>query len=203
METSQIGLEVIMSQLFNEENKECTVMKRDPHESRMIAIGVDEQVGILDTRKEAKSVDITFDAHSDQVFDVAYNASRLHTLATCGSDGAVRIWDTRKPDRSILCFDDDYSGHFVTKIRYNQFHDQLLLTGSTSTFASLYRASSVSTSPSPGQYGYTDLNNTNTFNMSIGDLSATNASISIGGTSPRAMNNTINTARSATSNNPT
>ena len=27
----------------------------------------------------------------------------------------------------------------------------------------------MSTQPSPSQYGFTDLNNTNTFNMSIGD----------------------------------
>ena len=99
-----------------------------------------------------------------------------------------------------MSFEDDHSGHWVTKIRYNAFHDQLLLTGSTSTFASLYRASSVSTSPSPGQYGFTDMNNTNTFNMSIGDMSATQGSISLGGTSPRG-NMTLASARSNTSAN--
>ena len=106
---------------------------------------------------------------------MAYNQSRLHTLATSGTDGAVRIWDLRKTDKTMLTFDDDHSGHWITKVRYNQFHDQLLLTGSSSTFVSLYRACSVSTAPSPSQYGFTDLNNTNTFNMSIAD-SASNFS---------------------------
>ena len=82
-------------------------------------------------------------------------------MATSGTDGAVRIWDLRKPDRTILTFDDDHSGHWINKVRYNQFHDQLLLTGSNSTFVSLYRACSVSTAPTPSQYGFTDLNNTN------------------------------------------
>lgn len=127
-------------------------------------------------RKQAtRSSDLCFRAHQDQVLDVAYNQSRLHTLATSGTDGAVRIWDLRKTDRTILTFSDDHSGHWINKVRYNQFHDQLLLTGSSSTFVSLYRAASVSTSPSPSQYGFTDLNNTNTFNMSMAD-SASNFS---------------------------
>ena len=92
-------------------------------------------------------------------------------MATSGTDGTVRIWDLRRPDRTILTFADDHSGHWINKVRYNQFHDQLLLTGSTSTFASLYRACSVSTAPSPSQYGFTDLNNTNQFNMSMDSAS--------------------------------
>lgn len=113
-------------------------------------MGIEDQVKVLDLRKKAiKSGDLNFTAHVDQVLDLAYNQSRLHTIATSGTDGAVRIWDVRKPDRTILTFDDDHSGHWITKVRYNQFHDQLLLTGSSSTFVSLYRACSVSTAPSP------------------------------------------------------
>ena len=181
-------------------------MKRDPHDTKMIAVAVDEQVSLLDMRSAMKKSNISFMAHSDQVLDIAYNGSRLHTLATSGSDGAIRVWDIRKPDRSILAFEDDHSGHWISKIRYNQFHDQLILSGSTSTFVSLYRASSVSTQPSPGQYGFTELNNTNTFNMSIGDMSVTNQSITMGGMSPRgsiSMNQSINSQRSTSQNNPT
>ena len=185
METSQVSQQIKVAELMKNEDQECSAMKRDPHDEKMIAFNADEHVFLVDVRKETKAADISFIAHYDQVLDLAYNGSKLHTLATSGSDGAVRIWDIRKPDRSVLSFEDDHSGHWVTKIRYNSFHDQLLLTGSTSTFASLYRASSVSTSPSPGQYGFTDMNNTNTFNMSIGDMSATQGSISMGGTSPR------------------
>ena len=83
-------------------------------------------------------------AHSDQVLDIAFNTSKLHTLVSSGSDGTVRVWDVRKPDRSVLSFDDDHSGHWINKVRYNPFHDQLILTSSTSTYVSLYRANSVS-----------------------------------------------------------
>lgn len=154
-------------------------VKRDPHDQKLIALAVEDAVKIVDLRKKQmkskSSGDLSFTAHLDQVLDIAYNQSKLHTVSTSGTDGAVRIWDLRKTDRTVLTFDDDHSGHWITKVRYNQFHDQLLLTGSTSTFVSLYRASSVSTQPSPSQYGFTDMNNTNTFNMSIVD-SASNFS---------------------------
>ncbi len=131
-------------------NSECMATKRDPHDKKLIALAIEDTVKVIDLRKPTNRVgDINFTAHIDQVLDIAYNQSRLHTVATSGTDGAVRIWDLRKTDRTILTFDDDHSGHWITKVRYNQFHDQLLLTGSTSTFVSLYRASSVSTSPSP------------------------------------------------------
>ena len=78
---------------------------------------------LVDLRKPNKSPDVAFIAHADQVLDLAFNGSKLHTLATSGSDGAIRVWDVRKPDRSLLSFEDDQSGHWITKIRYNQFHD--------------------------------------------------------------------------------
>ena len=50
---------------MKDEEKECTTMKRDPHDEKMIAIGVDEQICLLDMRKEAKSADVSFIAHYD------------------------------------------------------------------------------------------------------------------------------------------
>ena len=114
---------------------------------------------------------------------------------TSGSDGTMRVWDIRKSDRSVLTFDDDHSGHWISKVRYNPFHDQLILTASSSTFVSLYRASSASTQPSPSQYGFTDLNNTNTFNMSLADSASNisaNSSFNMGNTS---MNRSINASQ--------
>ena len=100
------------------------MVKRDPHDQKLIAAGIEDSVRVIDLRKQAgKSGDINFIAHIDQVLDLAYNQSRLHTMATSGTDGAVRIWDLRKADRTILTFDDDHSGHWINKVRYNQFHD--------------------------------------------------------------------------------
>ena len=82
-------------------------------------------------------------AHSDLLMDLDYNPNKLNTVATCGQDGALRFWDLRKSDRCLLEFEDETTGH-INKVKYNRFHDQLLITGSSSTFVSLYRASSVS-----------------------------------------------------------
>jgi hypothetical protein len=54
----------------------------------------------------------------------------------------------------------------VTKIRYNPSFDQLMLTGGTSTFVSLFRAPSVSSTPTSSGNLINDLNNTS-FNMSM------------------------------------
>ena len=103
------------------DDSDCMVVKRDPHDSKLIAMGLEDSVRILDLRSKqgSKSADMSFTAHIDQVLDLAYNQSKLHTMATSGTDGAVRIWDLRKTDRTILTFEDDHSGHWINKVRYN------------------------------------------------------------------------------------
>ena len=65
---------------------------------------------------------------------------------TGGQDGAIRFWDLRKTDRAVYSFEDEH--HWITSVKYNRFHDQLILSGSTSTYVSLYKATSVSSLPS-------------------------------------------------------
>ena len=65
LETGQVSTEVTASHLFDDQEGECTTMKRDPHDSKMIAVGVDEQISLLDMRKAGKNSDIAFAAHSD------------------------------------------------------------------------------------------------------------------------------------------
>ena len=102
-------------------------------------------------------------AHADLLMDLDYNPNKLNTIATCGQDSAVRIWDLRKADKCVLTFEEDFS-HWINKVKYNKFHDQLLITGCSSTFVSLYRASTVSSMPL-NNVPLADLNSTNTFIM--------------------------------------
>lgn len=94
--------------------------------------------------------------------DLDYNPNKLNTIATCGQDSVLRFWDLRKADKAVLEFEED--SHWLTRVKYNKFHDQLLLTGCTSTFLSLYRASSVSQMPLSGM-NINDLNTSSTFMM--------------------------------------
>ena len=46
---------------------ECTVVKRDPHEAKLISAGLEEDVAIVDLRKRPGSLgaDMRFKAHTD------------------------------------------------------------------------------------------------------------------------------------------
>ena len=92
--------------------------------------------------------------------DLDYNPNKLNTIATCGQDSVLSFWDLRKTEKSLLEFEED--SHWISKVKFNKFHDQLLITGCTSTFVSLYRASSVSQMPLSQ---VNDLNMTSTFMM--------------------------------------
>lgn len=113
-------------------------------------------------------------AHSDLLLDLDYNPNKLNTVATSGQDGALRFWDLRKSERCLLEYEDEAAGH-INKVKYNKFHDQLLITGCSSTFVSLYRASSVSQTPL-SHVPLADLNSSNTFimttTMTMGDAGA-------------------------------
>jgi len=102
---------------------------------------------------------MTVAAHSDILLDIDYNPNKLSTVVTSGQDGAIRIWDLKKPDKCLMQFDDE--SHWTNCVKYNRFHDQLLLSGSSSTFVSLYRATSVSSVPLNSTLA--DLNQTTTF----------------------------------------
>ena len=50
------------------------VVKRDPHDQKLLAMGIEEKVNVFDLRKRAtKSGDLSFTGHIDQVLDIAYN----------------------------------------------------------------------------------------------------------------------------------
>ena len=50
------------------------MVKRDPHDQKLIGVGIEDSVCVVDLRKNAsKSGDIGFTAHIDQVLDLAYN----------------------------------------------------------------------------------------------------------------------------------
>ncbi len=128
---------------------ECTVLKRDPHHKNILCFGFDQSFAQIDLRapQTPSSINACL-AHSDLLSDLDYNPNKLNTIVTCGYDSAIRFWDLRKPEKCLLEFGDSEdgqaNGHWVNKVKYNRSHDQMVITGCTSTFVTLYRASSVS-----------------------------------------------------------
>ena len=135
----------------------------DPHNLNQVAYTQSNDIHLFDKRS-AQTDSQVFLAHEDNCLSLAFNPNKLHTIATCGADSMTRFWDLRKTNSCLLQFED--LSHWTTCLAYNNFHDQLLLTGGTSTFAHLYRAQSASSMLSQ----QADLETT--FNMSSFDLTS-------------------------------
>lgn len=81
-------------------------------------------------------------AHAHAVRDLDFNPCRQQHVATCGDDGYVRVWDVRHAQRAVFARADH--SHWVWCVRYNPFHDQLLLTAGSDAVALVTSAGSVS-----------------------------------------------------------
>ena len=54
-----------------------------------------------------------------------FNPNKPQMLATCGDDRKVKVWDLRAPGRALVVLEGH--AHAAWSVRYNPFHDQLLL----------------------------------------------------------------------------
>lgn len=84
-------------------------------------------------------------AHSQTVRDVDFNPNSQHYLASCGDDCEVKFWDVRGLTAPVLKL--SHHSHWIWSIRYNTFHDHLLLSGSSDGNVNLLRASSIASQP--------------------------------------------------------
>lgn len=157
----------IESSQHGEAHDTINVVKRDPHHKNLICMGLEQGFCQIDLRAPTNKSASQRIAHSDLLTDLDYNPNKLNTLVTCGQDSFLRFWDLRKLDRCLLEFEDD--SHWLNCVKYNRFHDQLLISGTSSTFLQLYRASSVSQAPL-SSVPLADLNASTTFMMTtMGD----------------------------------
>lgn len=81
-------------------------------------------------------------AHNQLVRDMDYNMNKQYHIATCGDDGFAKIWDFRQPSSPV--YSSNEHSHWVWCVRFNHFHDQLLLTASSDARVLISSASSVS-----------------------------------------------------------
>eukprot|EP00904_Undaria_pinnatifida_P001409 jgi/Undpi1/11269/HiC_scaffold_30.g13567.m1 len=116
----------------------------DPH--RPVEVATAALCGVrcwdLRTMKATTSIE---QAHRFSVRDLDYNPNKPFCLVTCGEDRLIKFWDLRKPNapvKNIIGHD-----HWVNTVKYNRFHDQLLLSGSSDCMVHLWRVSSVSSAP--------------------------------------------------------
>ncbi|XP_069676668.1 EARP-interacting protein homolog isoform X1 [Periplaneta americana] len=84
-------------------------------------------------------------AHCQLVRDFDFNPNKQYYMATCGDDGYSRFWDVRNPSEPAIARADH--SHWVWRIRYNHFHDQLVLTSSSDSRVILTSVASISSEP--------------------------------------------------------
>lgn len=84
-------------------------------------------------------------AHCQLVRDLDFNPNKQYYMATCGDDGYSRFWDVRNPSEPAVARADH--SHWVWSIRYNHFHDQLVLTSSSDSQVILTSIASISSEP--------------------------------------------------------
>ncbi|EAT41635.1 AAEL006724-PA [Aedes aegypti] len=82
------------------------------------------------------------DAHSQLVRDLDCNPNKQCHIVTGGDDGVMKIWDFRNTKEHVFARNDHH--HWIWNVRYNTYHDQLLLSSSSDGKVLLTCASSVS-----------------------------------------------------------
>ncbi len=134
----------------------------DPHNTNLCAITTGYSISIVDFRS-GDVVSGIKNCHKFGVLDVDYNPNKPNVVSTCGQDALIKFWDlrysssgsstvsttttatfARQPPLRILR---GGHTHWTTKVKYNSFHDQLLLSSGTDGMVNLWRVSSISSAP--------------------------------------------------------
>ncbi|KAI8120198.1 hypothetical protein FF38_09523 [Lucilia cuprina] len=82
------------------------------------------------------------EAHGQLVRDIDCNPNKQCHFVTGGDDGFIKIWDCRLPKEPVFVRNDH--SHWVWSVRFNTFHDQLVLSSSSDCKVLLTCAGSVS-----------------------------------------------------------
>ncbi|GBP55939.1 EARP-interacting protein [Eumeta japonica] len=139
----ETGASVVSASPEGRAHLKYTNGKWNPHQGQcQFAALQDTHVKCYDTRSDStKPVWSVDSAHSQLARDLDFNPNRQFQLATVGDDAALNIWDFRKGKEPIFTRTDH--SHWVWTVRYNTYHEQLLLTGSSDARALLTAAASV------------------------------------------------------------
>lgn len=82
------------------------------------------------------------EAHTQLVRDLDCNPNKQCHIVTGGDDGYLKIWDFRSPKEPVFTRNDH--SHWIWSVRFNTFHDQLILSSSSDCKVILTCAGSVS-----------------------------------------------------------
>ncbi|XP_015930057.1 EARP-interacting protein homolog [Parasteatoda tepidariorum] len=114
------------------------------HNCNIVGVAVDTSIKSWDLRSMQSSWMVD-NAHGQLVRSIDFNPNKQYYIASCGDDCKTKFWDVRNTREALLVLSNH--SHWVWCVRYNSFHDQLVLTSSSDSRVILSRAASVSSEP--------------------------------------------------------
>lgn len=153
LHTQQISVEWNI----NEINRRYTTSRRivcDPHDPSRIAITNGCDIVLLDTRTAPSSSVVLKGCHRYGITDVDANPNRPFVYVTAGQDSLIKFHDIRQivtsspnnPSPLLKIIKGGHT-HWVSTVRFNPYHDQLLVSAGTDSVVNLWRMSSISSAP--------------------------------------------------------
>ncbi|XP_063226400.1 EARP-interacting protein homolog [Bacillus rossius redtenbacheri] len=140
------GKEVCSGLLEGKGQPRFTTGKWNPHQNcSQFVTANDGHIRSWDLRSPQEQAWAIEAAHSQLVRDLDFNPNKQYYLATCGDDGCSKFWDVRKATEPLVTRSDH--SHWVWSIRFNHFHDQLVLTSSSDSSVILTSIASISSEP--------------------------------------------------------
>lgn len=112
------------------------------HQGHQFLVLHDTSVRAYDVRDSQHCAWSIDDAHGQLVRDLDCNPNKQCHLVTGGDDGCVKVWDCRMVKAPV--FERSDHSHWVWCVRFNTFHDQLILSSSSDCKVLLTCAGSVS-----------------------------------------------------------
>ena len=151
----------VMREVSFEDEKEnrfnASIARRDPHHKEFITVGIRDGLYSYDLRAPKIAYTIP-NAHFTNILTFDYNPNKPYNLCSAAHDSFLKFWDIRKKHVPFKTL--SHPSHWLVKyksiktfsfriwsLKYNRFHDQLILTGSSSTEVNLWRVISVSSIP--------------------------------------------------------
>lgn len=146
LESSGTSAKVTSSSLLEGKSQpKFSAGKWNPHHNCVqIATANDSFIRGWDVRS-LQQVYCIENAHSQLVRDLDFNPNKQYYLASCGDDCRTKFWDIRNTTEPVKVLSDH--SHWVWSVRYNHFHDQLVLTSSSDSRVILNNVASISSEP--------------------------------------------------------
>lgn len=136
------GKSIKQIQLDGKHNPKFTTGKWNPHQNNnQFTTATETHLKTYDIRTGELAWHID-GVHHQLLRDMDYNMNKQYHIATCADDGFVKIWDFRQTTQPV--YSRNEHSHWVWCVRFNHFHDQLILSASSDARVLLSSAVSVS-----------------------------------------------------------